>query len=508
MSIDMSDDATPTAEASSPSVRESEAEREGDCAPEITSGRRWLGLAVGSLVLAGLLSLSLVLGRMPPFDKLVTDPQFFRRCLVVHVDLSLVVWFYAFVAALLSTLPERGKSSRVSRVGVFIATAGVVLLVLSAGAPGSRPIVSNYVPMIDHPLFAAGLVAFGAGVLVSFADARLFPGTPTGRVVLLLPDAAVPGLRATAIALILAALTFAGSWFNRPEGLVADTLFELANWGGGHVLQLASTCAMLSVWMILLAGALGRSPVSRRTASGLFGALLLPWLGAPLLVARGIQDIDARTAFTHLMRFALFPVVFVFLVLCVRALVKARRSGELSAAALRDPRVLAFAVSAFLTVVGAILGALIRGSTTMVPAHYHASIGAVTAAFMGVAYPLLAGLGYPLPSTRQRALARVQPVIYGLGQVVFAVGFALAGAGGMARKSYGHEQASRSFGETVGLFVMGLGGLLAVVGGLLFLVIVIIAWRTGHAKHRGGAESASSWRFPWSKHSQSIHSNG
>ena len=160
MSINMSDDSL------SPRAAPSASRAALDCAPEITSGRRWLGLAVGSLVLAGLLSLSLVLGRMPPFDRLVTDPQFFRRCLVVHVDLSLVVWFYAFVAALLSTLPERGRSSRVSRVGVFVSTVGVALLVLSAGTPGSRPIVSNYVPMIDHPLFAAGLVAFGAGVLM------------------------------------------------------------------------------------------------------------------------------------------------------------------------------------------------------------------------------------------------------------------------------------------------------------------------------------------------------
>jgi cytochrome c oxidase subunit I len=503
MSIIMSDDST-----SPPVAPSSSRDASLGCAPEVVSGRRWLGLAVGSLVLAGLLSLSLVLGRMPPFDRLVTDPQFFRRCLVVHVDLSLVVWFYAFVAALLSTLPKRGESSRVSRAGVFVSTVGVALLVLSAGAPGSRPIVSNYVPMIDHPLFAAGLVAFGAGVLVSFTDARLFPDTPTGSVVLLLPDAAIPGLRATAIALLLAALTFAGSWWNRPSGLVVDTLFELANWGGGHVLQLASTCAMLSVWLILLAGVLGRSPVSRRTASGLFGVLLLPWLAAPLLAAKGIQDVDARTAFTHLMRFAIFPVVLAFLVLCVRALVKARRSGELSAPGLRDPRALAFAVSATLALVGAILGALIRGSTTMVPAHYHASIGAVTAAFMGVAYPLLAGLGYPLPTVRQRALARLQPVVYGTGQLVFAVGFALAGAGGMARKSYGHEQAARSLGSTAGLFVMGLGGLLAVAGGLLFLVIVIVAWRSRHAKNRGAEVRSPPWRSPWNKPSQSIHSSG
>ena len=46
----------------------------------------WFLLAVGSLVLAGLLSLLLVVGRLPFLGWLFTDPLFFKRALVVHVD--------------------------------------------------------------------------------------------------------------------------------------------------------------------------------------------------------------------------------------------------------------------------------------------------------------------------------------------------------------------------------------------------------------------------------------
>ncbi len=453
---------------------------------EAKSAGRWLGLAVGSLVLAGILSLVLVIGRMPPFDRLVSDPLFFRRCLVVHVDLALVVWFYAFVAALLFALARRGTSSWLSRASVFVSTAGVIAMLLGAGSRGAQPVLANYIPMIDSRIFQVGIVTFGLGVLASFVDGRLLPGAATSgprASFLVVPDAAEPGLRAAAIAMVIASLTFASSWFGAPQGLTSESLFELANWGGGHVLQLASTCALLSVWLVLTSGVLGRSPITRPVASALFAALVLPWLAAPLLAARGIQDIAGRDGFTLLMRWGLFPVVTVFLVLIVRALVRAGRSGEMSAEKWRDARLLGFYVSASLTVLGFVLGALVRGSNTIVPAHYHASIGAVTAAFMTITYPLLSGLGYGLRPGLLR-IARLQPVFYGVGQMVFATGFALAGAHGMARKVYGAEQQGRDVAETIGLVVMGLGGVVAIVAGIGFLFIVISAWRDGRVSRR------------------------
>ena len=63
-----------------------------------------------------------------------------------------------------------------------------------------------------------------------------------------------------------------------------------------------------------------------------------------------------------------------------------------------------------------------------------------------------------------------------MGQGVFAIGFALAGAHGMGRKLYGAEQNARSVWQQLGLAVMGFGGLVAIIAGLLFLAIVVSAW--------------------------------
>jgi cytochrome c oxidase subunit 1 len=443
--------------------------------PEARAVRQWLALAVGVLVLAGAFAVLLVVARMPPFDRLITDPAFFRRALVVHVNFALIVWFYAFVAGLVFLLPGANRSAPWTRRGVQLSAAGVLLLGVAAGLDGAVPVLSNYVPMVDHPLFALGHLTFGAGVLVSLADRRLAEdGAATW---FPLEAAAIPGLRAAGVGLVLAAVTFAASWLEQPRGVTPEVFWELYHWGGGHVLQLVSEIAMVSVWLMLLGSALKRPVISRPVASALFALLLGPWLViAPLLAMSGTQSVVYHAGFTDLMRWGIFPVVSVFLVLCLRALWLARRRGEIGLASLGDPRIAGFVVSAGLTVLGFVLGAMIRGSNTMVPAHYHASIGAVTASFMAVSWMLAEPLGWPVPA-RLRRLAAWQPLVYGAGQMVFAAGFGFAGAHGMARKTYGAEQAARGLAETVGLGVMGIGGLVAVVGGLLFLRIAIgCAW--------------------------------
>jgi hypothetical protein len=435
------------------------------------AARSWLGLSVLVLVFAGLFALAVVVGRTPPFDRFVTDPLFFKRCLAAHVNLALVCWFYSFLPALLFMLPGRETPAWLAQRSVWVAGAGVGLLLLGAALPEGRPVLANYIPSIDHPLFRAGQLLFALGVLASVLDRRLFArseAVPDARAPLGISPACAAGLRAAALGLALALLTFAIAATSLPAGLDPDVQWELLVWGGGHVLQLVSVLTMLSVWLFLLTPVLGESPVSQRGAVWLFAAMFLPWtLGLPLAL-QGATSSVYRVGFTWLMQWAIFPPVLVFLVLCARALWAALRDRRIGWRAFAELRVSAFLVSAALTLVGFALGAAISGSNTMVPAHYHASLGAVTVAFMAAAYPLLAQFGMALPSARVRRAAAWQPVLYGTGMLVFAGGFALAGAYGMGRKVYGAEQAARGLAETVGLGLMGLGGLIAIAGGVLF----------------------------------------
>ncbi len=61
------------------------------------------------------------------------------------------------------------------------------------------------------------------------------------------------------------------------------------------------------------------------------------------------------------------------------------------------------------------------------------------------------------------------------------VGLVWSGGYGVQRKVAGAEQVLRSAGEVAGMGLMGLGGLIAIVGGLLFVVVVVRAMRQSAA---------------------------
>lgn len=429
--------------------------------------RRWCALAVGSLVIAGLLSLAVVIGRLPFLSGVITDPLFFKRCLVVHVDLSLVVWFYAFIASLLSLRFNTG-AGQLGRITFGISVAGVAGMMAGALMRGAQPVLSNYVPMIDHPLFLGGLGLFFLGIVGFFMgalarDTRTADGP--------LPAEAMVGLQTAALAVALALVTWIASYTGTPAGLDTVTHYEFTIWGAGHALQVANACAMLAVWLWVLHRATGVAVVSTRLSNILFAALIAPHFVLPLLTLHGTLDPLYHTGATQLMRWGIFPVLLTFLVLGVRHLWKHRAiEFENTAKAL----VVGFAASAGLTLLGVILGACIRSSTTLVPAHYHASLGGVTVAFMTAAFLIASEVkGNKGLSRRVWLSVRRQLSLFGVGQTVFVLGFALGGVFGLSRKSYASEQHVRGLGEYASLITMGLGGLIAVAGGLWFLYLII-----------------------------------
>jgi len=68
-----------------------------------------------------------------------------------------------------------------------------------------------------------------------------------------------------------------------------------------------------------------------------------------------------------------------------------------------------------------------------------------------------------------------QPLLYGCGQFMHIIGLAWTGGYGVQRKTAGLAQGVDRLGEVAGMGLMGLGGLVSVIGGLLFL---IVAWKS------------------------------
>jgi hypothetical protein len=449
--------------------------------------RRAVGLAIGSLLLAGCLSLMLMVGRMPVFSAWIADPLFFKRCLVLHVDLALVVWFFSFAVALYSLLPTDRSSHATYRAGFAVACGGVLAMIAGTLIPRTAPVLANYVPVIDNAVYVTGVALFFGGLLLCFINDRLFVRVPevteqapasVWEPFRVTPDVAM-ALKTTALAYALAMTTFLVSTVSTPRELDAKSYYELVFWGGGHVLQVANVAAMLAVWLLLLSSLLKSAVLSPGAARIFFALLLAPHFIGPLLTLNGTITSTYRLGFTRLMQFGIAPVTLLIMAMCLRRLMQAWRRGVIGKSDLRDPRLVGFTASAALTITGFLMGAAIRNSNTMIPAHYHASIGAVTVVFMAVSYRLLKPLGFPLPGVRLARMIPWQLCLFGFGQVIFAVGFGLGGMHGLSRKAYGVEQHIRSADELIGLGVMGVGGLIAVAGGLLFLLLMV---RAGQAR--------------------------
>lgn len=393
---------------------------------------RWAQVAFAALGASALYAVVLVLLRSPLALDMLHADALFRRVLVSHVQLAAVVWLLAAAAARWSQAgPGGGRLAGPAAVGV----------VLLAGAPfaADAPVLLvNYLPAIDHVLFWTGGALF-AGAVAAAALGFLLAGTrmrsgvdPTG------------WLTVSALAVLIAG-----------AALVRDAGGEWgrASWSAGHWLLFAFLALGVDAWHALL----GRPQLPRLRAAALaYGVVILA--GALWLAG---HDEPSPALHTRLMQWGLWPLPLLAAGMLLREWVS--RGAPMSAGA---AVVLA---SLLLFLVGCALGALIRGDGLMVPAHYHATLGALTAALLAA---------YLLPADVPRVLPRagLLPALlaYLSGKLMLAAGLAALGLAGGARKTPWLGLHEPGWLAVTGTAAMVVGGALA-VGGILWIMGVRMA---------------------------------
>ncbi len=425
--------------------------------------RSWLGLAMLALVGSGVFSVLLVLSRTPGVNGWLPVADFFRVALVVHVDLSVLVWFTALAGVLWSL----GSSARAPRLGwgaFALCAAGTALMSAAPFLETAEPVMANYIPVLDGQLFLAGLLVFGAGaallVLRSLLAAPFIGLRFDG-------DGALRfGINASVVSAAVAGIAFAASYAALPTSLHGKAYYEILFWGGGHALQFTWTLLMLLAWLWLASACGAAVRLSPRVTVLMFGLALASVFVTPYAyLAHDVTSVEHRALLTWAMRFgggvSILPITL--------AVLLALPYGRL--APTQRPLRAALLSSVLLFGAGGVIGVFIAGSNVRIPAHYHGCIVGVTLALMGLVYHLLPRLGWRAPEGR---LATWQPALYGAGQLLHIVGLVWSGGYGVQRKVAGSEQVLRSTAEVAGMGLMGLGGLVAIVGGMLFVVVV---WR-------------------------------
>ena len=433
----------------------------GDARRRLATG--WLWLAVAALVGAGLFSVLLVLARAPYTKELFATADFFRVALVVHVDLSVLVWFAAF-GGLLWTLNGGTRHLGLGWAGLAAAAAGTLAMCAAPFLGTEPPVMSNYVPVLDGPVFLGGLLLFAAGCVLLVVRAMLAAERVGTR-----PDGAAAlrfGLNAAAVSAAVALLAFAWSYAALPARLEGKAYYEVLFWGGGHVLQFTWTLLMFAAWLALAEAGGARAPLSPRVALLLFAIALAAVFATPVIyLAYDITSVEHYRLQTWLMRIGGGLAIVPFALATLTALATAPRAEPA-----QRPLRAALWGSLALFGAGGLIGLAIEGSNVKIPAHYHGAIVGVTLAFMGLAYHLLPRLGGARPEPR---LATVQAWLYGAGQLAHIAGLVWSGGYGVQRKVAGAEQVLRGTEQIAAMGLMGAGGLAAVAGGVLFIFIVL-----------------------------------
>ncbi len=430
--------------------------------------RGWAALAIAALAGAGLFAILLVLSRTPVLEDALPWPEaFFTKGLVVHVALSFAVWFLAVLAVFAqwaaASAPKGDPAPWLGEAGLGVAVAGTVLMIIPAFAGTGEPTLNNYIPVIIHPLFYAGLVIFALGVAI--AVVRLlaaFARTPNllGTATLVLLTAGILYIAAlVAFALAAHALQGVPASFDYNERLI---------WGGGHLLQFVNIALLTAAWGFLAetsaTGPLVGPSINRWTTILIFiGGIV----GLAFFALFDVHGTTFLQAFTEL-QYALGPPVVLFALTMIGAAWRRRASFDW-----RSVAGASLITSVILFGVGGIFGFFVDGADTRTPAHYHGVIGGINLAFVGLFYTRFLPLaGCIMGSVR---VARWQIYIYGIGQLLFCAGMYAAGGMGAARKVVGSGVDMENMSAIVAATVRDIGGGLAVIGGVMFIVIAIRA---------------------------------
>ena len=442
----------------------------------------WSALAIASLGVSGVFALLLAVSRIPGVESVFPWPLgFFHKGLVIHVVFSFVVWFLAAFGAML-TLATGAVSGGVSRLNGLgsIATGAVALsgpmLFIPALLDRGEATLNNYVPVIIDPLYYAGLIVLGVGLAAASLRFLLSLRGSRG------PHAPEIAAMACAAIIYLVSLVCFGLaalllWGQVPSHAFNEELF----WGGGHVLQILNTLLLVIAWIVLAriaapSDARSRTLLLVSSAVLVATALIGPWFYAiyPPFSA------DQTEMFSDLQYALGPPTVLVALALLFNPGLRGAWS---------TPPMRCIAVSILVFAVGGVFGLFVDGADTRTPAHYHGVIAGVTLAFMGLFLDiLLPVLDRPVAAGKLRAAA---VYCFGFGQLVACVGLFVAGGYGAPRKTAGSDQGLEDWGAIVGMGMNGAGGLVAVVGGVLFIWIVAAALIGNPTRERDPVAGAS-----------------
>jgi cytochrome c oxidase subunit 1 len=476
--------------------------------------------ATVALLIGGIAAVLVLLTRWQAVHLL--NPVWFYRILTVHGMTMLIFFILFFEMAILYfagavLLNSRVAAPRVAWSAFALMVAGALLVEWMMWTGKADVLFTSYVPLKASPWYYLGIIVFAVGALVVlgvfFATLvvarreRTYEGS--------IPLVTFGALTAAIIAVITlvhgAAIYIPTFLWSLGWMSVDPEIYRLVWWGLGHSSQQINVAAMVSIWYLLGAltvGAVVLNEKISRTAFVLYVLFISMAAAHHLLVDPGVGPAWKVWNTSYAMYLAvLASMIHGFTVPAGVEVGQRLRGftkgifGWLRRAPWGDPgfSALVFSIVIF-GFIGGITGVtfgteqinIIAHNTMRVPAHFHATVVSGTAlAFMGVTYYLI-----PLIFRRRVALyplARIQPYLFAAGMAVFAVAMTFAGTFGVPRRhwdiTFSQAPFDMEFDPAVDLVIAiaAIGGLVAALGGAIYIVITVWSVFFGRRLEQEGA---------------------
>ncbi len=463
--------------------------------------------AVVALLVGGLLALLITLTRWQAFH--LVNAENFYLILTAHGLDMLVIWIIFFEIAILyfcssTLLRSRLATPRLGWLAFALMLIGALTFNVAIFTGNATVMMTSYVPMQAHPAFYLGLILFAVGALIG---CFIFLGTLVVAKAEKTYEGSIPLVTFGALtACIIAIFTIASGaiiliptflWSAGYIKSIDPLMYRTIWWAFGHSSQQINVAAHIAVWYAIAAIVFGAKPMSERISRSAFVLyiLFLQLASAHHLLSDPGLSSEWKIFNTS---YAMYLAVLASMIhgLTVPGAIEAAQRGKGYTKGLfewvrKAPWGNPVFSGMFISLVGfGFLGGIsgvmmgteqlnmLIHNTIYVPGHFHATVViGTTLSFMALTYfllPTLFNRELVLPG-----LAKWQPYLFGGGMGVFSLAMMGAGTLGVPRRHWDITFAGASLpyefpgSAWLMLAIMGVGGLIAIVGGISYIGITV-----------------------------------
>jgi cytochrome c oxidase subunit 1 len=462
---------------------------------------------VVTLLVGGILAVLITLTRWPAVHLLPAD--WYYLLLTAHGLNMLIYWIIFFEIAVLYfassiLLGCRLATPRVAWLGFWLMVIGALVNNYAVFRGDSSVMFTSYPPMPAHWAFYLGLILFAVGALIA---CFVFFGTLIVGKEERTYNGSVPIVTFGAVtAAIIAVFTIASGaiiliptlmWSLGLVDYIDSLMYRAVWWAFGHGAQQVNVAAHVAIWYAIAAIVLGAKPMSEKVSRLAF-FLYIPFI--TLAAAHHLLTDPGLTSNWKILNtsYAIYLAVLASMIhgLTIPGAVEVAQRNKGYTRGLfewlrRAPWANPVFAGMFISLVGfgflggisgVILGTeqlnIIMHNTIFVPGHFHATVViGTTLAFMAITY-------FVIPAIFRRELsfpkvAQWQPYVFGAGMYTFAIFMMGAGALGVPRRHWDITFAGNPMGyEFPGaaflmMGVMAISGLLAIVGGAMYVLVTV-----------------------------------